>query len=137
MAIDLSGLITASMKLDAAKTQQIDKINASCKTEIYTGYLSNALGAPYRYPAQDTDQRNMISSVTKSMLPGLVPGWTIAFPCADANGVWADRPHTAAQIQQAGSDGFAAINAAREKNAALVAQIMAATTIAEVQAVTW
>ena len=46
-------------------------------------------------------------------------------------------PHTAAQVQQVGADGKSAIVAALEKNATLAAQVMAATTISEAQAVAW
>ena len=46
-------------------------------------------------------------------------------------------PHTAAQIQQVGSDAKSAIVAALEKNASLAAQVMAAADVAAVQAIVW
>jgi hypothetical protein len=45
--------------------------------------------------------------------------------------------HTAAQIQQAGSDGKSFIVGLQRRLAVLTAEVIAATTIAEVQAITW
>ncbi|MEW9586350.1 hypothetical protein ABQJ48_33510 [Paraburkholderia sp. DGU8] len=45
--------------------------------------------------------------------------------------------HTAAQIQQVGMDGKAAILACLTKNQQLGTQIDAATTVEAVQAITW
>ena len=78
-----------------------------------------------------------MGSVTDSLLPGLSPNWTTPFWCADQNGVWQFRPHTAAQIQQAGRDGKTAVAGAQGKLAALTAQVMSAPTIGAVNAIDW
>jgi hypothetical protein len=96
-----------------------------------------ALGAAYTYPAKDTDQQNLASSVLASLMPANATGWTTPFWCADANGNWAFVNHTVAQIQQVGIDGKTAILSAMGKNATLAAQVMAATTLEAVQAITW
>lgn len=127
----------AGPALAEAQTTQIAALAAACQAEIYRGFASSALGATYTYPANDTDQRNLIASVTASLLPNLPTTWAVPFWCADSSGNWATRPHTAAQIQKAGSDGQAAITALRLQNAKLAAEVMAAATVAAVQAVTW
>jgi hypothetical protein len=63
--------------------------------------------------------------------------WVTPFWCEDASGNWAFVNHSAAQIQQVGVDGKSSILANMAKNQALYAQVMAATTVAAVQAITW
>lgn len=112
-------------KLRADKATEID---LACRNAIYAGFTSNALGAVYHYPAKDKDQANLVGSVTESLYPNLDPEWVTPFWCAtdNANGVWAYRAHTAAQIQQVGTDAKAAIVAALTYNAQLQAQIAVA-----------
>lgn len=123
--------------LAQAQRERIAAIGATCQAAIYAGFESSALGDVHTYPASDTDQRNLIASVIASLLPGLPSGWTVPFWCADASGAWDMREHTAEQIQKAGSDGQTAITALRLQNAQLAAEVMAAATVAAVQAVTW
>jgi hypothetical protein len=137
MTIDLTNLITASQKLASAKALQNSVLSASCSRAIYAGFTSSALGAKYIYPSDDKSQFNLSASVTDSLLPNLQANWTTPFMCADSSGVWAMRPHTAAQIQQAGSDGKAFVLKNLQQNAALVAEVAAATTVAAVQAIVW
>jgi len=63
--------------------------------------------------------------------------WSTPFWCESAAGVWAWIPHSASQIQQVGRDGIAAVLAMQAKNVAFAAQVMAATTVAAVDAVVW
>lgn len=139
---DANGAMTYTLPSDAfllsqAKAAQTASLSKQCQQAIYAGFTSSALGAAYTYPAKDTDQQNLTASVVSSLVPGLATGWTTPFWCADANGAWAFRPHTATQIQQVGTDGKAAILAAMQKNQQLADQVNAATTVADVQAVVW
>jgi hypothetical protein len=128
---------TAAELLAAAKAAKVAELTAVCRAAILAGFMSSALGAPYSYPAKDTDQQNLNASVVASLLPGLADDWATPFWCADAQGVWAFRMHTVAQIQQVGKDGKAAIVAAMVKNQALADQVAAATTVADVEAIAW
>lgn len=128
---------TAAQLLAQAQQVQSAVVNAACATAITEGFTSSALGAPHMYPAKQTDQQNLSASVLASMYPNLPAGWTTPFWCADANGVWAWINHTAVQIQQAGGDGKAAILGCMSKNAALQAQITAATDVPSVQKINW
>lgn len=125
------------LTLAQAQAAKVAELSAACQAQIYAGFQSSALGAAHTYPAKDKDQTNLAGSVVASLLPSLPANWTTPFWCADANGTWAFVAHTAAQIQQVGADGKAAIITALEKNAGLAAQVMAATSIAAVQAIVW
>lgn len=63
--------------------------------------------------------------------------WSTPFWCEDQSGNWAWVDHSAAQIQQAGNDVKTAILVCQAQNATLGAQVMAATTVDAVQAITW
>lgn len=128
---------TPAVLLAEAQAAQILVLKNACINAITSGYSSTALGSTYTYPSALTDQLNMAASVIASQLPGLASGWTTVFWCSDTAGAWAMRPHTAAQIQQAGSDGKAWVTAQQVKLASLTSQIAAATTVAAVQAIIW
>jgi hypothetical protein len=114
--------------IEQLRADKAADIDLACRNAIYAGFTSNALGAVYHYPAKDKDQSNLVGSVTESLYPNLDPEWVTPFWCAtdNANGVWAYRAHTAAQIQQVGTDAKAAIVAALTYNAQLQAQIAVA-----------
>lgn len=112
------------------QTEQAAQVGASCAAAIVTGVTSSALGAPHTYPTKLTDQANMTASVMDSVIPANAsnPNWTTQFWCEDAAGNWNWSPHTAAQIQQAGTDVKSAILGQQSKNAQLQAKIAAVGT---------
>lgn len=123
--------------LDEMKASKLTQLSSACQAQIYAGFQSSALGSAHAYPAKDKDQANLAASVLSSLYPGLPAGWTTPFWCADAQGNWTYVQHTAAQIQQVGADGKAAILAALQKNATLAQQVMAATTTSELESIVW
>lgn len=125
------------VNLPMLKAEKSASITESCKNEIIGGFISNALGADYLYPNNAEDQTNLSGTVLMSTLPTQPPGAVYLFKCKSADGIWDFRPHTAAQVQQVGAASYAFILAARVKNATLQAQIIAATTSAQVEAVQW
>lgn len=128
---------TSAQLLAQAQQAQLAIVGAACASAITGGFQSSALGKAYTYPSQQTDQANLNANVVSSLLPGLPANWTTMQLCCDENGKWGYVPHTAAQIQQVGADGKAAILGCLTKHAELKAQIAAATTVAEVQAINW
>lgn len=121
--------------LGEIREAKIAEMSAECVASILSGFRSSALGAEHTYPAKPTDQTNLAGSILDSLIAA--PGdWATPFWCADAGGTWDFRMHTAAQIQQVGRDGKAAILAAMTKNEGLRAQIMA-STIAEIDLIHW
>lgn len=123
--------------LDELKATRAAYIEGKCAAQIIAGFACDALGEAHTYPSKPTDQANLTASVLDAVLAGDAPGWTTPFWCADAAGVWAWRQHTAVQIKAVGAAGKAAVLTAQAHNAYLQAQIAAATTAAEVEAVTW
>lgn len=123
--------------LDDLHAGKLAELTAACSDAITAGYPSSALGAEHDYPCKLTDQANMQASVIRSLLPGLASDWTTPFWCADADGEWARRPHTAAQIQQAGQDGVTHVLAQQDKLAALAASVAAAQTAEAIAAIVW
>lgn len=128
---------SAEQQLASARSLKISELDASCKAAIYAGFTSSALGSVHTYPAEDADQQNLSASVLGSLMPNLAADWTTPFWCADASGLWSYAAHTAAQIQQVGQDGKAAVIAAITKKAQLVAQVNAAPSVEAVQSIVW
>jgi hypothetical protein len=123
--------------LAASRTAKIAELSTACKAAIYAGFTSDALATGYVYPAKDTDQQNLASSVIDSLLSNGAAGWVTPFWCADTAGAWAWRMHTAAQIQKVGQDAKAAVLAAMSKNQSLAGSVAAATSVDAVNAITW
>lgn len=128
---------TAADLLAQAKQVQSASIAASCAVAIVAGFTSTALGKPYLYPSKQTDQSNLSANVMSSLLPGNAKDWTTPQMCCDASGEWAARSHGAAQIQQVGVDGKAAIQACLTKKRGLQDAIEAATDVSAVEAIRW
>jgi hypothetical protein len=177
--------------LAAAQATQITVLSAACQSAIYAGFTSTALGGLYSYPAKDTDQFNLLSSVTSALMaaklalpwspkmsfavddtilengiiyraatnglsgavkptafptalgPTVLDGtvlwsiWATPFWCADTTGGWAWRQHTSWQMMRAGEDGKKQVLTKMLRNQQLAAQVMAAKTIDQVNAITW
>lgn len=126
-----------SVLVQQAQSAQIAIIAAASSAAQTTGFSSSALGSAYTYPSGLQDQANLTACVVASMMPGNASTWTVDFWCTSAAGVSGFVSHSAAQIQQVGKDALAAIMAAKSKQLTLSLEIEAATTIAEVEAVTW
>lgn len=126
-----------AVTLIGGKTRKIAELREACTQQIVSGFVSSALGAAHTYPAKPQDQANLTGSVLASLLPGNPTNWATPFWCADTTGAWAYQMHSAAQIQQVGQDAKTAIVAALVKNETLAAQVSAATTTAQVDAIVW
>lgn len=138
----VNGAIVApsdTVLLEKAKSDQLLVISAACAAAIVGGFTSEALGDVYTYPSGITDQANLTAAVTASQLPDNAANgdWTIPFMCADVEGVWIRRLHTAVQIQKVAHDGITSIVNNMIKKDTLSTLVEDATTVAEVEAVTW
>ncbi|MEW1780572.1 hypothetical protein AB0305_00085 [Arthrobacter sp. NPDC080086] len=120
--------------LTQAQATQTAMVSTACAEALTTGFTSSALGVALTYPSQDNDQRNLQSAVSAAATAS--PGWTIPLWCTDGDH-WSFTSHTAAQLQQVNADWLAHRVAAQQKYADLIAQINAATSIEEVQAIHW
>ena len=126
--------------LTKLKADKLQELSWACEVQIVAGFKSAALGDQYHYPAKLSDQVNLSASVLDSIVPGLPENWTTPFWCAvdpEVPETWAYRPHTAQQIQGVGRDGKASNLQALGRKATLDAQVAAATSPAELAAITW
>ena len=130
------GVFSAPPEETLARVQDalIATLAQSCKNAITSGFTSSALGVALTYPSQDNDQRNLQSAVSAAAAAS--QGWTIPLWCTDGDH-WSFTSHTAAQLQQVNADWLAHRVAAQQKYADLIAQINAATSVEEVQAIHW
>lgn len=126
----------AALLEDARRAKGME-LNADCQAAIVGGFASDALGAVHTYPSQPLDQQNLAANVLSSLLPGVDENWTTLQLCADADGAWAYRAHTAAQIQAVGAAGKTAILALLVRNGQLKAALDAAETRAAIEAIAW
>ena len=115
--------------LDIYKNNQRGKISSACSSTITGGFQSSALGAAHTYPSDSTTQGN-VDRIAISGAGGSV--W-----CGDSSNIWSFAQHTAAQVSQVQKDMVAFIQTQQTKYSTLVAQITAATTVEQVEAVNW
>lgn len=134
---DVAAILNPPKSLGQLQAEKVAELDAACSAAILAGFTSAALGTPHLYPAKPTDQANLQASVLSSMYPNLPADWSTPFWCANAEGEWAMRPHSATQIQQVGVDGKEAIIAAIQRKAGLEATVMAALTVEALSAVAW
>jgi hypothetical protein len=123
-----------------AQAARVAALTAACQAAIVGGFVSEALGAPHTYPSAATDQINMLGRVAQAQID---PATALSFWCASSAGVWAKRAHSAAQMIRVGLDAAAWVVANSDRltgadgAGGLVGQVLAATTLAEIEAVTW
>lgn len=127
----------ASVLTKVAQTEQQSALALNCQTAIVSGFTSSALGAPHTYPSTLTDQQNLSSAATTTMLPNLPKDWSIAIWCADESGVWAKTAHTAEQVQQVALDCHTFIEAQRDKYNDLLTKVSKATKVSTVKKIVW
>ncbi|ULH08591.1 hypothetical protein [Alcaligenes faecalis] len=135
--IDTTKLRTAALQLQEYKDAKIAALSAACRSAITSGFESSALGETHLYPSKETDQLNLAGSVADSLLPNEDVGWSTPFWCADIHGVWAMRPHNAAQIQRVGREAKARILSLMQHNAALAEQVQMAPDKTAVDQIIW
>lgn len=128
-----------SWAIDLALFRQAKSLEIlqACQIAIVSGFVSYALGDEYHYPSKTSDQQNLAASVLASYDPENEPTWSTPFWCADGSGQWEFRPHTASQIREVGRDAKASILGFQFNNEQLQAQISAASTAEEIEAITW
>ncbi len=113
---------------------KIKLLSASCKAEILAGMVSSALGTPHKYDGDIESQLNLAGAKDYAVANNV----SVDFTCTNqATGVKAAVTHTPAQIQQAFNDGAVFKMARLSKFRTLKAQVEAAATVADVEAVVW
>lgn len=130
------GVPDNSMVIAVTQASVIQSLTASCQSAITAGFVSKALGSNYTYGSQMTDQSNLLSSLAASQ--GQPSGYTVPLWCAPANSSsWSLQSHSPSQIQQVNQDWVAFRGALQKKYSDLVSQVLAAKTVANIQAIVW
>jgi len=119
--------------LSELKTIKRNEIKNTTQQAIIGGMQSSVLGSVHTYPTSETDQQNL----TGLVLEANIDGTGGKFWCADSNGIWARRVHTAPQIIQLGREVAAHVKAQQDKYELLLQQIEAAQTIQDLENITW
>jgi len=125
--------------LTQARAAKIAEMSAMCKSVAEADYIvANPLGTgvAYTYPNKwQYDQVNLIGQCCAAIDN---PAGTFYFKCKNnTTGVWADVAHTSAQIRAVGQISRAQVEAAKVRNTQRYDAIMAATTVAAINAVVW
>lgn len=126
-----------AQSLDDLRAARDAALSAECAAAIVSGVTADALGEPIFYPTGSTDQVNLAGAVVLTLLPGLPADWSQELTCRDAGGIWARRPHSAAQAQAVGRAVAAHVDSCRARLAARRADLAAAEDAGAVQAVAW
>lgn len=122
--------------LGAARAARDAELAAACSAAITAGITLDVTGEALFYPTSPQDQANLNGVVTVALL-GVPEGWTQGLTTGDAAGVWARRPHTAAQTQAVGRAVAAHVDACRARLADRRAALAAAGSYEEIGAVAW
>lgn len=118
---------TVDPAIAQAQVSQSALMQTECKSAIVAGFASSALGSAYTYGCKPTDQSNIN---TLASIGGNI--W-----CQNSSGVWTIVSHTASEVQQVQKDMAAHIQAQQAIYEKALTDIAAATTVAEVEAITW
>lgn len=124
-----SRLATGAEILAAEKSMKIAELEKSCESHIAAGFISSALGSSYTYGSSQQDQTNILGAK--------VAGIDMLFTCADANGVKAQRMHTAAQLAQVYVDGMVFLQIAYATLDTRITAVNQAQSVEAVQGIVW
>ncbi len=119
---------------EKAKQEKISEINKIAQEKIVSGFISSALGSKHLYQSEPTDQINLLGVVQTAQLTNE----NQLFKCSHDNGqTWEYKEHTPEQITQVLKDGKDIKIAILEKANQLKQQVKQATTIDEVNSISW
>lgn len=129
-----------SWEVDIAKlkAEKVEEIKKACQNQIVGGFVSNAVGTEHKYPSEQIDQLNLSATVQRARLGADVSSELFYFLCQNmTTGEWGYVEHTAAQIEQVGTDAYNFILSARMKYSQLSSLIQSLETEAELNSITW
>jgi hypothetical protein len=129
---DINNVLVISplvISMDELKAKKFPVIERNRNDAIVQPVTSSALGAPHIYSAK-SENRNFLNNL-------ITLGIDSKFTCTDANGVKARRLHTHAQLLALAHDIEAHISAQFDHYELKLAEIAAASTSAELDAITW
>lgn len=131
-----------NIALTDVKGIKIKQLSDTCAQAILDGFISPALGSPFKYDAEDVDQINLLGAVTATSPSAENPtGTSMMYAVRPVvNGVYGAKYytlHTHAQLKQVVVDGAAYKLTCLQHFNELRNDVNAAATLEEVAAVVW
>ena len=135
----------ADLDIQIFKDYQLTAINALsviCETTIMTGFTSSALGSEYTYASTTLDQINLIGSVIASQVNAFAPqGTSVYYKCAPVVngtvGTFGYQLHSPNQMLGVFMSGVMYKQQMLGNYQQKLTLVNTATTVAEVDAITW
>lgn len=118
-----------AFRIAQAKGAKLVELKLACRAAIYGGFDSSALGAVHHYEGQEQDQISLIGAALDDA--------DVLYTCIDADGVKAQRLHTAAQMKAAYRDGKAAMLNFKARLYDRLSALAQATTLDAIAAISW
>ncbi|NDY41239.1 DUF4376 domain-containing protein [Dissulfurirhabdus thermomarina] len=127
--------------LEEVRTAKRIEMQAACKAACEAGWTSSALGSPHLYGTRLWPDQHNLAAVALDAVYAKQTGdttWTTNYWATPSGASEPQRlSHTADQILQVAREVKAMVAGNQDKLAQRYAEIDAATTVAEVQAVVW
>lgn len=124
--------VTPPLSLNELKAAKREEMSSECHAAIIAGIDHDA----YRYPTTEKDQLNLNGLVTRSRILGS-GGEPYKFWCADINGNWVRRDHSAEQIQTVGLAVSHYVIAKQDWYASKLVAIAAASSAEDLDLIIW
>lgn len=124
--------LPSDFPIEKIAEKKLADMQAECSKDIEAGFYSSALGAPHRYSSDRDSQTNMQWNLFAAMV-----GESVSHICYDAEGVRAEREHTAEQMIHVSRDFGGHIWPKLRKYGEIRAQIESATDKAALIAISW
>ena len=125
--------------LDMCKAEKIEELSNACELAITAGFQSSALGDAHIYDSEAVDQINLIGAVAATEpTPASPDGYNIYYACRNvSDGTKEYHEHTHAQLRQVLADGAQVKLGNLQTFFVKKMAVLACTTLAEVEAITW
>ena len=125
--------------LEITKTKKIQELSDACECAIISGFESSALGDAHIYDSEAVDQINLIGAVAATEpTPASPDGYNIYYACRNvSDGTKEYLEHTHAQLRQVLADGAQVKLGNLQTFFVKKMAVLACTTLAEVEAITW
>jgi hypothetical protein len=119
-----------SQHIGLTKVDKVKELKEACKGAIEAGFYSSALGTPHKYDSSlPQDQTNLLGAK--------IAGVDMNFTCTNEAGEKWERFHTVSQISQVYFAGMVHLQTTKAKLYSKLAAVQTASTLEEVNGVTW
>lgn len=125
----MEGDVLSTAILNHYRKDAIRRIELGYASAMLSGFTSSALGTPHWYASDGLAMPLLVGAAAA--------GTDMKFECTDGTGTRLMPLHTAAQLRQVLNDGAGIAVSYKQKKRLLFGNILAATTVDAVNAITW